>query len=296
MKNRIIVGIIGIPLLIILIILGGWYLFGLVFVLSNICIWELINIFSKKGATPIKSLSYIWNSIFIISIFLILFYGGNYSGIPAMGILIVLLLLNSLLHFGINLWNKAPNNTINISTGITNFSYITLFFSSVICISLFNEFGEIFLNLNLLSLIQINEINWNYVLLSMFISIWSSDTFAYFIGRKIGKHKLFERISPKKSWEGAIAGFVGAVVGFTIPIYYLTPNFNFILSIIIGIVIGIVGPIGDLAESQLKRDAGIKDSSNLIPGHGGLLDRFDSMLFAAPSILIVLIIYFYFSN
>jgi phosphatidate cytidylyltransferase len=119
------------------------------------------------------------------------------------------------------------------------------------------------------------------------VSIWSCDTFAYFVGIAIGKHPLSLQISPKKTWEGAIAGFLGAVLAA--PFYHFVffreaPLFHLL---IISVIIGIFGQIGDLLESLFKRDADVKDASKLIPGHGGVLDRFDSLLFVSP------LIYFY---
>jgi phosphatidate cytidylyltransferase len=113
---------------------------------------------------------------------------------------------------------------------------------------------------------------------------------AYFVGIRYGKHKLFPRVSPAKSWEGALAGFLAAAAGFWAFSMWLMPDFPTWLALTCGALVGVVGQLGDLAESLLKRDATIKDSSHLIPGHGGLLDRFDSMLFAAPMVLILLTI------
>lgn len=114
---------------------------------------------------------------------------------------------------------------------------------------------------------------------------WGTDIFAYLIGRKFGKHK-FTKISPNKSIEGCIAGTVGATVIMLIYTYicntYLGMNFNYLYIILIGIVLSLVGQIGDLSASSIKRYTGIKDFSNLIPGHGGMLDRIDSVIFIAP--------------
>jgi phosphatidate cytidylyltransferase len=126
--------------------------------------------------------------------------------------------------------------------------------------------------------------------MSIFFSVWLSDSAAYFIGKSIGKRKLYPRISPKKTWEGAIACFIAAVISFPLLIKLFLNDFPIIHTIIIGAIIGIFGQIGDLAESQLKRDAGIKDSSNIIPGHGGFLDRFDSILFIGPIIYLYLVL------
>jgi len=118
------------------------------------------------------------------------------------------------------------------------------------------------------------------------------DSAAYFTGLAIGKHKLFPRVSPKKTWEGAIGGGIGAVLVVVALFHWLMPLVPTIHGIAVGIIIAVFGPIGDLAESWLKRDAVVKDSSHLIPGHGGLLDRFDSMLFVAPLVTVYLVLIF----
>ena len=139
------------------------------------------------------------------------------------------------------------------------------------------------------------------VVLAMFIFIWLYDTGAFLVGCAIGKHRLFERISPKKSWEGVIGGAVFVVVaailiGCIEPIGAFfncsdTPTDQWISIdtwIVMAITVVVAATLGDLFESLLKRTAGIKDSGNLIPGHGGILDRIDSLLFVAPAVLILL--------
>jgi len=119
----------------------------------------------------------------------------------------------------------------------------------------------------------------------IFFAAWGTDTFAYLIGRKFGKHK-FSKISPNKSIEGCIAGTIGAILIMLIYTFicntYLGMNFNYFYIIVIAIVLSLVGQIGDFAASSIKRYTGIKDFSNLIPGHGGMLDRIDSVIFIAP--------------
>jgi phosphatidate cytidylyltransferase len=114
------------------------------------------------------------------------------------------------------------------------------------------------------------------------------DSAAYFVGRAFGRHTLFERVSPKKTWEGAIAGFFFAVGAFLLARFLVLPYLSVSDALICGTIVGLFGQIGDLAESLLKRDAGVKDSSQLIPGHGGVLDRFDSIMFVAPLIFLYL--------
>jgi phosphatidate cytidylyltransferase len=119
-------------------------------------------------------------------------------------------------------------------------------------------------------------------IISIFASIWICDTAAYFGGLAMGKHKLFERVSPNKTWEGAVWGFAGAVLTMMAAQKLLIPYLEFHQAIIMGLIIGIFGQLGDLVESLFKRDAGVKDSSNIIPGHGGVFDRFDSLIFVSP--------------
>ncbi len=121
------------------------------------------------------------------------------------------------------------------------------------------------------------------LLLAFFVIQWSNDTGAYVTGRAFGKHKLFERISPNKTWEGAIGGGVFALIaGF---IFAYTTESNVIHWLVISLLIVVFGTLGDLTESQIKRSVGVKDSGNILPGHGGVLDRFDGVLFSAPFVL-----------
>jgi len=125
----------------------------------------------------------------------------------------------------------------------------------------------------------------------IFIAVWMSDTFAYFggkfLGGKIIKTKFSERYSPKKTWEGFLTGLIASVI--TAQIFYstlLSQRFEVHHILILGVLIGLLSPIGDLIESMFKRDSGVKDSSGLIPGHGGFLDRFDSLCFIAPVVFL----------
>lgn len=120
-----------------------------------------------------------------------------------------------------------------------------------------------------------------WTIMGFFFIIWASDTGAYFAGRSFGKHKLAERLSPKKTVEGFVGGIIAsALVAFLISHYNSTLGVN--AWILCGIVLAIAGTAGDLFESMLKRQLGVKDSGNILPGHGGILDRFDSTYFAAP--------------
>lgn len=139
------------------------------------------------------------------------------------------------------------------------------------------------------------------IIIGLFILIWTNDTFAYLVGKSIGKHKLFERVSPKKTIEGFLGGAVfAAFAGFLISKFYIQPNPAFsvksiLIWTIIALIVSVFGTIGDLIESKFKRIAGVKDSGSIMPGHGGILDRLDSVIFVAPIIYLFYQILYYVS-
>lgn len=135
-----------------------------------------------------------------------------------------------------------------------------------------------------------NDVFNGKILLGIFILIWASDTGAYLFGITLGRNRLFERISPKKSWEGFIGGILLAQLAAWI-IYTQFGVFEYMHWGIIAGIIAIFGTLGDLVESMFKRAVGVKDSGNILPGHGGILDRFDSFVFAIP--LIFTYLYFF---
>lgn len=124
--------------------------------------------------------------------------------------------------------------------------------------------------------------------LSIFIFIWCNDTGAYCVGCTIGRHKMFERISPKKTWEGFFGG-VAVAVGASVAMSHYFTVMNVLEWIGMAVVVVIAGTLGDLIESSMKREMQIKDSGNILPGHGGLLDRFDSTIFAVPCVIAYLV-------
>lgn len=157
-------------------------------------------------------------------------------------------------------------------------------------------FGTTYISCGLGSIVMIRQLPfWSGLnhrvgalwVIFVLLSVWSCDTFAYALGKLLGKHQLSGQISPKKTWEGAIGGFFGATL--------VVPFFHFLFfeqaawvdMFVISIITGVLGQAGDLFESLLKRDVDVKDTSTIIPGHGGILDRFDSLLFVSP------LVYFY---
>ena len=121
---------------------------------------------------------------------------------------------------------------------------------------------------------------------SALVSTWGNDTAAYFAGRALGKHKLYPAVSPNKTWEGFFGGMAGSIVGLLILKFGFFPAITVIDCVVMGVLGGVLGPAGDLCESMLKRAYGVKDSGSIIPGHGGMLDRIDALLFNAPMVLL----------
>ena len=121
------------------------------------------------------------------------------------------------------------------------------------------------------------------IIVGVFVLIWCNDTFAYIIGKSLGKNKLLERVSPKKTIEGFFGGILGAVIASFI-IFNVLDIYTLPVWISLGVIISVCGSIGDLVQSNYKRQAGVKDSGNLMPGHGGLYDRLDSAIYASPFI------------
>ena len=149
--------------------------------------------------------------------------------------------------------------------------------------------GYIILPFLLITKIPFGKVGYNpKIIISIFILIWTNDTFAYIVGKSIGKRKLFEKVSPKKTIEGFVGGVLFAVLAsYIISKYYIeiVESKTFIW-IITALIVSVFGTIGDLIESKFKRIAGVKDSGRIMPGHGGILDRLDSVIFATPIIFL----------
>ena len=138
------------------------------------------------------------------------------------------------------------------------------------------------LPMSLLNVVAFTETGYDYRrIFALLLLVWASDTGAYAAGKTFGKHKLAPKISPGKTWEGAVGGFVlTLVVGWGLG--YLLPELSLTYRLVAAGAVAVFGPLGDLAESMLKRSVGVKDSGRIMPGHGGLLDRFDAFLFILP--------------
>jgi phosphatidate cytidylyltransferase len=194
--------------------------------------------------------------------------------------ILLLTLLFTVFVFLTELYNKRQSAIMNLGGSFFIYSYILLCFGSLLAC---REFADGQFNLSY------HEAS--YIIFTLVICVWACDTFAYLGGTLFGKHRLMPRVSPKKSIEGAVIGFIFSIIASWFAQYFFSSEMDIHFLLLIGFVAGIFGQYGDLAESLLKRDAGVKDSGSSIPGHGGMLDRIDSILFLSPLILVLLYLY-----
>ncbi len=289
LSKRLLVAAIGIPITLGISYFGNWPFLIAIIIIASLTLIEFYAVTEKKNASPMKIFGVMMLLVILFSMYA--FFKSTHFDLILLTEIIVLIFGTMILQ----LFSTKANAITNISTTIFGVLYIALSFGSLI---LLREFTLVLTKFeNLLNGSHFLEVDvfadydvWGLFVITIFITIWICDSAAYFVGKAIGKNKLFVRVSPKKTWEGSAAGFIFSVMSFYLITALLVPDFSALHSIIIGAIIGIMGQIGDLAESQIKRDADVKDSSMLLPGHGGLLDRFDSILYVAPSILLYLLV------
>ena len=264
-SSRTLVNLLGIPTLLAIIYLGDSF--------SNIPVFSVfIGIILILGALEISTLSKSKNGQPVISV-LLLFLAllqinripGVYWEIPAHILMIGIALTTMILE----IFRKKETPLSNISIVVFAFVWLGLMLGS------------------LSELRNLPEIGFK-ITLAIFLSVWICDTGAFFFGKKFGKKKILPDVSPNKTWVGTIAGLNCSLVFLLIlfQMGYFLDMLSLLDVIAIGFITGLFGQFGDWAESLLKREAGIKDTSNILAGHGGILDRFDSLIFAAPLTLI----------
>lgn len=256
--KRFISALVWAPLLLGLSYLGGVYTAVLVSILTIMALLEFLNIVKHLGIKVWYILTIGFTFLWLLNMFI-----GNKEWM--MPILICWLIITfsrlAMQYPEVNL-EEASYNLLGIIYPVVFYSYLYL-------------------------LRQLPQgVVWTFF---TFFLVWSTDTFAYLIGKGFGHYPLAPKVSPNKTIEGSIGGLLGCfIVGLIF--WFWMGEFSFLHTIIISLIVGVVGQIGDLFESSLKRSAGIKDSGSLIPGHGGILDRSDSLIFVLP------LIYYYIVN
>lgn len=263
---RILSGIIFISALI-----GGMlvnqYTFAVVFsLITALLLYEFYGLIEKSAKIPVVRT---WNILGGFALVLGTFY---YSALGSSIFAFVPYILYLLVLFISELYLKRQNPIHSLAYSILGQVYIAVPFALTNYLAFAYEPGS-----------------YRYVyILALFVFIWINDSFAYLTGMAFGKHRLFERISPKKSWEGFIGGAAFSIASSFIFAHFY-PNLSTMAWVGFSAITVAFGTWGDLFESLIKRTLGVKDSGNMIPGHGGILDRFDSTIFAIPAIFVYLI-------
>ncbi|MGL4739421.1 MAG: phosphatidate cytidylyltransferase [Sarcina sp.] len=245
---------------VILIFLGGIWLKGLVIVLSVIGMYEFYKTAKVAKTLPVMFMGYIFLAVYYLT-------NNNFS------ILSAIIIIGTVVLLCIPVIN-IKYTFIDSAVSMLGFIYVGVLFSFIYLVNRMNG-GE-------------------FLVWLIFLASWFCDTAAYYAGRFLGKHKLCPKVSPKKTIEGSIGGVIGAAVACGVFGYFISSHvagiaiYNYV---IIGLICGVFCQFGDLVASSIKRYAGIKDYSKLIPGHGGILDRFDSILFSGTIVFFYLTIF-----
>lgn len=237
----------------------------LLFIITVYSLNEFISLVSNENNQPAQ-----WPTLIVGGIIYSAFAANAMGLITATGLLVIIPFVFML--FIVELWRNRANPFTNIALSLTAVAYIALpfglmmYFFDPVIISGPYHYG---------------------IVLGFLVILWINDTGAYLVGSLIGKHKLFERISPGKTWEGSVGGALFALLAAW-GLSFIFKQLDGLQWMILALLIIISGTLGDLVESMLKRSLGIKDSGNVLPGHGGLLDRFDAVLLSAPFVFVYL--------
>ena len=189
------------------------------------------------------------------------------------------------------LWGRVGLTAVATALVVVSLAWHVAFRQVRVVDTATTVFGAMYVGFMLGHLVLVRQLDYGTELtLAVILSVWANDVFAYLIGSTVGRHKMAPNISPHKSWEGFVAGTVGTVLVW-IGIYFVAdPPISLIWLAAVGVVLSIAAVVGDLAESRFKREAGIKDSGKLLPGHGGALDRFDSMILVSVVAYYILVL------
>jgi phosphatidate cytidylyltransferase len=259
LKQRVISAIVLIPIVAVLAWLGGWWMTGFVAIYAGVTAWELFRMLARLAfARPVMGLGVPMTALLVLE------GGMAQDPIRLQALLTIFILIGLVTALFLNRPNAPTDMLITLG-------------------------GAFFLGMSLrfLALLR-NRPEGLWWLILTAVTVWVVDSGAYFTGRAIGKHKFWPRISPKKTWEGFFGGLIAGAIVAALMAQFMVPGVRWQQGVMLGAVIGAVGPLGDLSESLFKRQSGVKDSSNLIPGHGGFFDRIDSFIFAAPVVFLIL--------
>ena len=281
LPKRISTAVVGVPILVFALIKGGYVLLTIVAFVTIVGLWEFFNIMELRGYRPLKISGYISGLLIIFSAY----FMHNYFLI-LIGVFLFILFIGLF-----EKDNKAALSGIGGTVfGVFYIAGLLSFALKLRNMGLFFEDQYKILG-SFLAAKHINEGTGVYAIFFAIAVIFISDTGAYFIGKNYGKRRIAPNISPKKSWEGVAGGIAASIIAAYI-IWWIAPvRFPLKHAIILSVILSLVGVAGDLVESRIKRDADIKDSGTIFPGHGGILDRIDALLFGLPVAYIYFLLY-----
>jgi phosphatidate cytidylyltransferase len=257
--SRLGVTIVGVPLVLGFVYLGGWWLFGLAALAALVALHELYVM--ARSLRPLVLAGYAGALATLL--------GAQLGGAEWMVGGFMLTLVFAFLLYGVA--ETRQTATVTMSTTILGVAWIALGLGSLLLLRDIPEYGRI-------------------AVFAVLLAVFADDTAAYLVGRLVGRHKLAPSLSPGKTWEGFVAGTIAAVAASFFTLYDDRNDFLTIWqAVVLGLAIALAGAAGDLFESALKRDLQVKDSGRLLGGHGGMLDRIDSLLFAAVAAFYVVI-------
>lgn len=258
LAKRLLVTIVLLPIGIAAILAGGWYFTALVAVFMSLAAWEYSNLFHTAGLKPATAL--------VVGGTLLLVIGRNINGLTSAAWMISLVILLSMTYHLFSYEFGRDQAATDFAVTLAGVFYI-------------GWFGAYFISLR-----NLPEGKW-WVMVVL-PAVWFADAGAYFIGKRFGRHPLSKRLSPNKTWEGYLGGIITGVLltALFTALWRVAAGTDSAITLLRGVVVGLVMSIfptlGDLGESMIKRQVGVKDSGNILPGHGGVFDRIDSWLWA----------------
>jgi phosphatidate cytidylyltransferase len=260
LRTRVLVAVILLPIGLGVIYLGGWIFTAFIALILGLAAWEFADLFRKSGFQP---------ATVIMVAGAVLLAGGRFlDGFESASWIFTLLILTSMAYHLVAYERGRDQSGTDFTITLSGTLYLG------------------WLGAYLISLRALPAGAW--LIWLVLLAVFLADSAAYFIGRRFGRHKLSPRLSPKKTWEGYLAGVIAGTLGAALVAYlwglWAGPDFTVTpwQGALLGLVISVITTLGDLGESMIKRQSGVKDSSNLLPGHGGVFDRIDSWLWAAP--------------
>jgi phosphatidate cytidylyltransferase len=260
MALRVLASAVFIPCFVIITWRGGYHFLALIDIVIFIGLWEFYSMMAAKGLRPYRTIGII--SGLALSLY-VYFRNGVYANLFLTMALLAIMTLE--------LTRRDGKNAIyHVATTLFGVLYVAYLASHLVMLR------------ELPLLVGLDYAMGSSFVFLAFLVTWAGDTGAYIVGSAMGKRPLLPRVSAKKTVEGAIGGLAFAVAGAVLARYTFAGYLDTVQAVILGVAAGTIGQLGDLFESMIKRDADVKDTSGLIPGHGGVLDRFDGLLFTAP--------------